>query len=221
MPITTTVTWQDLQTAHDDELADLRDAYDELREKARAEYGDDALTQDLPTDPDNLSDDERALYVYQQKVNQYDSAAQSIQKRQHILGQLADEYGDGAFELKMLTGTEMMDVEAELRMEAQQRDVSVDVIQVKRNALTVDAATVDAPEGIPREDGSPVPSACPNALTLALWEQVERFNSAGATDFRPVGFGEDSPAPTPTGAKSATPTASSEPSASSAPTDES
>jgi hypothetical protein len=179
--ITSTVTWADLTAAYDRELDDLRDAYDELCTQAEYEYGEGWQSQPAT---------EETLQVYQQQAQQYDEAAKSIQKRQHLLGQLPEEYGDGDFELKMLTGEETMQVETELRMLAQQEDVSVDVIQVRRNALTVDAATVDAPEGVPREDGSPAPSKCPNALTLALWEQVESLNNAGETGFTAEGFGD-------------------------------
>lgn len=207
--ITSTVTWADLTAAYDHELDDLREAYDELCTQAEYEYGEGWQSQPAT---------EETLQVYQQQAQQYDEAAKSIQKRQHLLGQLPEEYGDGDFELKMLTGEETMQVETELRMLAQQEDVSVDVVQVRRNALTVDAATVDAPEGVPREDGSPVPSECPNALTLALWEQVESLNNAGETGFRAEGFG-DSPVPT-TADTSAAPTPSAASSTPSAPDDE-
>jgi hypothetical protein len=180
--ITTIVNWPDLKAAYEDELNDLQNAYDELVEHARAEYGDSWQIK-AATD--------ETLQIYQQQAQQYDEAAKSIQKRQHLLGQLKEKYGDGEFELKMLSGEETMQVETELRMLAQQKDISVDVIQVRRNALTVDAATVDAPSGVPRDDdGSPVPSECPNALTLALWEQVESLNNAGETGFRAEGFGD-------------------------------
>jgi len=199
--ISTTVTWADLTAAYDTELDELQDAYDELCTQAEHEYGEGWQSQPAT--------DEK-LQVYQQQAQQYDGAAKSIQKRQHLLDLLSAEYGVGDFELKMLTGEETMQVETELRMLAQQEDVSVDVIQVRRNALTVDAATVDAPEGVPREDGSPVPSECPNALTLALWEQVESLNNAGETGFRAEGFGDStglstvdtSAAPTPSAALS-------------------
>lgn len=212
--ITTTVTWADLQSAYDDELADLREAYDELVAKATETYGADALDQ-------LVTDDDSDLRVYQTQAEQYDQAAKTLQKRQHVIERLAEQYGDGAFEIKMLTGSETMDIETELRMEAQQSDLSMEALNIRRNALTVDTATVDAPEGVPRDDdGSPTPSECPNPLTLALWEHVERYNNAGATDFRPAGFGEDSPDPTPTDVASVPPTSASEPSEPSAPTDE-
>lgn len=198
MNITTTVTWGDLISAYDTELSDLKDAYDEIRSLATDKYGEDALDRPLPSDPDHVPDDEMDLYIYQQQANQYDSGAQTIQKNKHVIETLREELGDGTFEIKMLTGGETMAVETELRMLAQQKDVSVDKIQLRRNALTTDRATIDAPEGVPREDGSPKPSEAPNALTMALWQQVERFNNAGATDFRPEGLGESDPAPSPT-----------------------
>jgi hypothetical protein len=182
MTITQTVTWDDLEASYDQEFDDLREAYDELVEEARDEYGERWQSQPAT---------DETLQVYQEQAEQYDEAAKSIQKRQHLLDQLKDRYGDGEFEIKMLTGEETMQVETELRMLAKQEDVGVDVIQVRRNALTVDAATIDAPDAVPRdEDGSPVPSESPNALTLALWDQVESLNNAGETGFRPEGFGD-------------------------------
>lgn len=216
--ITTTVTWGDLISQHDDELADLRDAYDEIADLAREEYGDDALDRTLPGDADLLDDAERDLYVYQQQAAQYDEAAKTIQNRKHVLETLREEFGDGDFEIKMLTGEETMDIETELRMLAQRKDVSVDTIQIRRNGLTVDAATVDAPEGVPQDGADdPAPSLAPNPLTLALWEQVQRFNNAGATDFRPEGLGDGDVSGPGASASSEVPTTSgdhSEPSAS-------
>jgi hypothetical protein len=206
MTITTTVTWADLLNRTTEELAELREAYNELRAKAVDEYGDDALDRTLPSDPELVPDDDMDLWVYRTQLEQYDEAAKSIQRREHILQELRDEYGDGEFEIRMLTGQETVEIETDLRMLAQDRDVSMDVIQSRRNTRTVDAATVDAPEGVPRDDdGSPVPSNAPNALTTSLWEQVERFNNAGATDFQPGGFGDDDLAPNPTPDTSATP----------------
>lgn len=211
MTITTTVTWADLLNSTTDELPTLREAYDELEALATDEYGEDALDRPLPQDPDLLEDDERNLWVYRTQMEQYDEAAKSIQQREHVLEQLKEEYGDGPFEIKMLSGDETVEIEIELRMLADQRDTSVEKIQTKRNTLVADAATVDAPEGIPTEDGSPKPSDAPNALTLALWEQINQFNNSGATDFRAPGFGDDSPDPTTTAGQSATPTVSDSP----------
>jgi len=197
-PITTTVTWDDLIAAYDDELQQYREAYADLETHVAEEYDTDLQT---PSEDDTVT-------AIQQQAARYDQAVQQVEKRQHVLETLRDPLGEGAFEVKMLSGQETIEIEKELRMEAQNSDIPINVIQTKRNQLTVDAATVDAPEGVPREDDSPVPSECPNALTLALWEQVERFNNAGSTDFRPEGCGTNaaaSPAvssPTPSSAPS-------------------
>jgi hypothetical protein len=220
MTITTTVTWADLLDSVTSELDDLRDAYEELKDLATDEYGDDALDRTIPNDPDLLDDDERDLWVYRTQMEQYDNAAKSIQQRAHILKQLRDEFGDGDFQIRMLSGEETVEIETELRMLANDRDTSLDVVQSKRNTLTVDAATVNAPEGVPRDDGDVKPSKAPNALTLALWEQVNRFNNSGATDFQASGFGESDPAPSPTAGRSATPTTTGASSKSSASGDE-
>lgn len=209
--ITTTVSWDDLIHAYDDELADLRDAYDEIEALATDEYGEDALERPATED---------TLQVYQTQAAQYDEAAKSIQKRQNVLERLRDEYGEGEFEIKMLSGEETMQIETELRRLAQSQDVSVDVVQVKRNALTVDMATVDAPEGVPSDEDGPTPSQAPNALTLSLWEHIEAFNNAGETGFTAGGFGSGDRATSPTVVQSATPTNASEPSKSSDPSGE-
>ena len=208
--LTTTVTWNDLIHHYDDELSDLTDAYNELQALADDEYGDDALSNP-PTD-----EQQQAL---QQQAQRYEEAVETIQKRQHVLEQLREEYGDGDFEIKMLSGSETMDIETELRMEAQQRGVDVDVIQTKRNALTVDAATVEAPEDVPTDDSGPIPSECPNALTLSLWELVELYNNSGSVDFQPAGVG-NSGAGTPPTVASPTPSTVNESSKESEPTDD-
>jgi len=191
MPITTTVTWADLRQALTTERADLRDAYDELRAQATDEYGDDALDQTLPDDPDAVDPERKDLWVYQSQIKRYQQAAQTIDQRLNLLDRLQSEYGDGDFEIKLLSGSETMDIETELRMEANQQNVSLDALAVQRNARTVDAATVDAPEGVPTDDdGSPTPSECPNGLTLALYQQINDLNSAGETGFTAAGFGD-------------------------------
>lgn len=205
MTITTTVSWADLIGHAQDELDEYRDAYDELDAQLTAEYGEDARDRTLPQDPDLLSEDERDLWVYRTQMSQYDEAAKSSQQRIHVLERCREEYGDGTFEIRMLTGSETVEIETEMRAEANRRDVTLDVVQSQMYTRTVDRATVDAPEGVPREDGDPVPSECPNALTLALWEQVNAFNTAGATDFQAGGLGDDDPAPASTPATSATP----------------
>lgn len=175
--ITTTVTFSDLITHNDPELDQLRDAYEDAVEYGTDEYG----TDERHAWDSNL----------RQQVSMYDEAAKAIQSRQHVLQELADEYEDDAFEVKMLSGSELLDLETELRMEAQRKGVGVDALQARRKQLTVDAATVDAPDEVPRDDdGSPVPSECPNPLTIALHEQVESLNTAGGGDFRAPGFGE-------------------------------
>jgi len=159
----------------DDELADYEDAYNEVVEYARDEYGDKSEW------PEEV----------RQQAAVFDEAGKAIQKRKHVLGRLEEEYGSDPFVIKMLSGKETMDVETQLRMDAQDREVSMDALQVHRNGMVVDAATVEAPEGVPTDDdGSPKPSARPNALTLALFERVERYNNSGSVDFRPEGFGE-------------------------------
>jgi len=186
MTITTTVTWSDLRHAYDDELDDLRDAYNEIHVLAESGYPDGLDTTD-PTDD--------RLQALKATARQYDQSAKEIQKNQHVLETLADEYGGDGFELKMLTGNETMAVDTELKMLAAEKDVDVGTIQHRRNALVVDKATVDAPEGIPRTDGTPTPSDAPNPLTFALWEQVERLNNAGDVDFTPAGVSGETDLP--------------------------
>lgn len=219
--ITTDITWTDLQAELDAELAELREAYEELRALAIEDYDETALDRRLPQDLDLIDEADRDLFVYQQQLEQYDEAAKTIQKRQHLFEDLAETYGEEPFEIKMLTGEETVDIETELRMLAAQRDVSVGRIQIRRNALTVDAATVDAPAGVPRDDdGSPTPSECPNALVLQLWEQIQRFNQSGSVDFRAEGFGAATQDPSPLSVPSATPSVSEPSSDDSGPTDE-
>jgi len=157
----------------------------------------------------------------------YERSAKQLQKRVNLLEYLRGELGDGAFEIKMLSGQETMQTEVDLRTDAQASDADSQTLQLKRNQKAVDAATVDAPEGVPRvtkmdEDGNeyedPVPSECPNALVNTLYQKVEQFNSAGDPDFRAEGFGGDT---TPDASvSSAAPTPASEHSESSAPTDD-
>lgn len=187
--ITTAVTFDDLASAYDDELDDLRDAYDDVTDLATDRFGDDALDRPVPSDADAAPDDLTELVVLQQQALAYNEAAKQIQQRQHVIGRLADAYGDAPFEIAMLTGAELMDIETELRMEANKRGVNVTALTALRQQLVVDAATVDAPDAVPRDDDdSPVPSECPNPLTLALYEQVETLNAAGDTGFTAPGF---------------------------------
>lgn len=215
-PITTTVTWDDLITQNDDELDDAREAYDEVRDLAEDEYGDGALDRPLPNDLDAVPEDMTELFVYQLQAAQYEEVAKSCQARTNVLRKLREEYGEGDFEIKMLTGQEAIDIETELRVEVQNDDAGGEsdsvgrekLTQSRRNMLTTDAATVAAPEGVPREDGSPVPSECPNPLPLSLWQHAQRYNNAGDTDFRPAGLGSDTPLGSGTSESSATPTTS-------------
>jgi len=184
--VTTTVTFHDLEHAYDSELDELEAAYEDVVAEAQSEHGDDAL---------DVRDPDDELAQLQQQAEAYEQAGMAIQSRQHSIGQLADEYEGNRFKLKMLSGRELMDIEAELRAKAQQRDVSPESLQSERKALVVDAATVEAPDGVPQAEDSvgendPKPSECPNPLTLALYEQVERLNQAGDTDFRAPGFGD-------------------------------
>lgn len=211
MPITTTVTWADLIAAQEDELDDLRDAYEEITALAREEYGEDALNNPAPEESD--------LSLYQQQAAMYDQGAKVLQRRINLLETLRGELGDGDFEIKMLSGQEAMDLEVSLRADA---DADTQSVQLERNQRTTDAAVIAAPEGVPTDDeGSPEPSACPNALVNSLFDQVQRFNAAGAPDFRAEGFGGPGPAASGASGSSATPTTSAIPSAPSADTDES
>jgi hypothetical protein len=197
MPITQTVTWADLRAELSDELSELRDAYDEIRGKAIDEYGEDAFDRTLPDDPDTVADENRDLWTYQRQIEQYNQAKQSIDRRLNVLERLEDEVGSGDFEIKMLTGSETMEIETRLRLKAQERNTDVETIQHLRELWVVDGATVDAPDGVPREDGSPQPSECPNALATSLYERINRLNNAGATDFQTAGFGDpDATSPT-------------------------
>lgn len=182
--ITTTVTWQDLIDAQREEYDDLADAYAEIADLAREEHGEGALQRPTPGDD---------LATLQQQAQLIDQEGRQIEQRIHALEQLRDELGDGAFEIKMLSGREVMDTEVSLRGDS---DGEEGITQMRRNARTIDAATVDAPEGVPRDDaGSPTPSDCPQQLVNALYEQVQRFNTAGDTGFRGEGFGSDAASP--------------------------
>ena len=174
--ITTTVTFDDMIDAYDDELADFREAYEEIVDYAEAEYG-----ADRPEWPQELI----------QLAAMYEEAGKQIQQRQHVLERLAEAYDGDRFDIKMLTGAETMDLDTQLRAKAQERNMDPQLMQAYRKQLTVDRATVAAPDGFPTDgDDSPKPSDAPNPLTFALYEQVERLNQAGSTDFRAPGFGD-------------------------------
>jgi hypothetical protein len=210
MTITTTITWSELIGQYDDEREQYEQARAEIGEVAAEEYGDDWREQSVPSDPDLLDPEERDLYVYHLQDAQLRNSIQSCDKRQNVLETIQDHYGDGEFEVRMLTGQETMDIETDLRMAAQREGVDVDALEVRRKGNVVDRATVAAPEGIPTDDsGSPVPSDAEDALTQSLWEMVNRFNSTGSVDFQTADRG-DTAAPSPTAAPSATPTPSTE-----------
>ena len=174
MAITDTVHLTDLIARYKDELSDLRDAYDDLIDWAEDEHGD--RREQWPD-------------AARQTAQAYEEAAKRIEARISFLEKASDEYGDEPFEIRMLSGQETMEIETELRMKANKRDVDVEVIQHERNRSVVDTAVVDAPEGFPTDDdGSPVPSEAPNPLTLSLHEAVESLNQAGEADFRASGF---------------------------------
>lgn len=176
--ITQTVTFDDLIADHDDELDDLREGYDDLAEWATDEHGE--RREGWPEE-------------VRQYLTQYDETAKTIQKRQHVLETLREEYDDDTFELQLLSGAALMDIETELRMEANKRGVEPAVLNSYRERLLVDRATVDAPDAVPTDDeGSPVPSECPNPLVQSLSEHASRLNTAGETDFRAPGLEGDS-----------------------------
>lgn len=196
MPITTQVTWQDLITTQQDQLDEYEDAYQELQDLGVEELGTDWQSTPAPDDLSGIEDDDLITRaVYQRQAELIDQAGKQLQKRIHLLETLQAEFGDGAFEVKMLSGREAMATEVDLRTDAQSdSEVDSQTLQVRRNQATVDAAVVDAPSGVPRDDDeNPVPSECPNALVNSLYEAVERFNSAGDVDFRPEGFGSNTP----------------------------
>lgn len=196
--ITQTITFDDLIADYDDELAGLREGYDDLISWAEDEY-DDQPQHAWPED-------------VQAAIQRFDQQAKNIQNRQHVLETLRDEYDDDTFELKLLTGSETMDIETEIRMEANRKNIEPHVLNSRREQILVDRATVDAPEAVPTDDdGSPTPSECPSPLVQSLSEYAERLNTAGETDFRAPGFETDVDS-------SATPTPSEETSSSSAPT---
>jgi hypothetical protein len=175
MPLTTTITFADLIAHYRDELSDYEDAYDELTAYGESEYGDQRAEW-----PDELT---VSLHLINEGVK-------TTERRIHALERFANEYESQEFEIKMLSGRELADIETELRMTAQAKDTEVDQLQAEKKMAVVDAAVTDAPEEVPREDGDPVPSHEPNALATSLFEQVQLLNQSGDTDFRPEGFGE-------------------------------
>lgn len=214
--LTTTVTFDDLIAHYGDELQELRDAYDDVLDRIRDDFGEAGIDAAVPQD---AADEEDArLGSLQQTANLYSESAKSIQKRQHVLERLRADYSSDTFELKMLSGSELADIETELRMEAQRRDVAVEALQAERQRRVADAATVDAPPEVCDDDGTPVVSEAPNPLTLSIYEMAEQLNQQGGLDFSPPGFGD----PIGTGARSsASPRTSGSPLSASSSTDES
>lgn len=187
---TATVTIQDLIASYQQELDDLRDAYEETQDHIQDEYGDDALDQP-PEGGDDEGDPDK-LEALQQQCMVMNEQAKLLQSRIHALESLRDDHGPAEFSLKMLSGSELMDIETELRMQAQSAGVDPSVLQSTRQRLAVDAAVVEAPDWVPRDsDGSPEPSGCVNPLTMALYEHVENLNNSGAVDFRAPGFDDE------------------------------
>lgn len=187
--LTTTVTFADLIAHYDDELDDLREAHEDILAAIREEFGEDAISEAVPED--TADDDKQYLASLQQTANLYNQSAKAIQKRQHVLETIGERWDGDTFELTMLTGGELSDLETELRMEAHRRDVPVEMLQAERQRRVADAAVVDGPEAMPRDDeGSPQPSECPNPLTLSLYELAEELNQQGGLDFTPAGFGD-------------------------------
>lgn len=187
--LTATVTFADLIAHYDDELDELREAREDILDAIRDEFGEDAIDEAVPQDTED--DDKQYLASLQQTANLYNQSAKAIQKRQHVLDRIAERWDGDTFEIKMLTGGELSDLETELRMEAHRRDVPVEMLQAERQRRVADAAVVDAPESMPRDDdGGPLPSACENPLTLSLYELAEELNQQGGLDFTPAGFGD-------------------------------
>ncbi len=174
MSLTDTVTFSDLIDRYQSEKTDLQDAYDELRDYASDEHGDNKLQW-----PEEL----------QQMAVLYEQTAEQLDQRINILQRLSEEY-DGDFTIKMLSGQDTLDIETELKLMAQDKDVDVEVVEHERNKLLVDKAVVNAPEDIPREDESPVVSQAESALMRSLFEAIQTFNQAGDMDFRASGFGD-------------------------------
>jgi hypothetical protein len=218
MTLTTTITFADLITAVKDELDDLEAQYDDTKALIEAEWDADPFDMELPDLSDVDDEDTMQLVGLAMNAMQLEESAKESQKRLHVLKQLREEYDDGRFELRMLTGQEVMDIETQLKMKAQREGVDRGAVNHERHAKVADTCVVDAPEGFPTDDdGDPKPSDGPQALMFALYNQCERLNSSGATDFTAPGFG-DATASTATGA-SAPPSTSPDSPVPSAPTD--
>jgi hypothetical protein len=172
--LTETVTFGDLIGRHKSELSQLRDAYDDLQAYAAERYDDRAEW------PDEL----------QRKHNAYQQTANQIEARITFLENFSENCDGDAFEIRTLSGRETMEIDTKLKTKANQRNVDMEVVSHERNALVVDAATVDAPDCIPHEDGDPVPSDAPDAVVQSLSEVVSTFTQSGSVDFQASGFGD-------------------------------
>jgi len=210
MTTTTTLTVDDLITQYDPELSDLQDAYDELTETI-----DDAVNDMDPGDEETG----QQLATLRQLAQGYQQTMQTIEARQTFLEGIRDEWDGDTFEVQLLTGSDTMQIEKELRMVAQDDWVDQQYLQRKRQRLVTDAAVVDAPDEVPREDGDPQPSECPNQVVEALAEAVNAYQTGGSPDFRPQGYGD--PQNSPADAMSALPTSAGNQSSPSPPTDDS
>lgn len=172
--LTETVTFGDLIGRHKQELSQLQDAYDDLKEYAAEQYDDRAEW------PDEL----------QRKANAYQQTANQIQARINFLKKAADDCEGDTFKIRTLSGRETMEIDTKLKTKANQRNVDMEVVSHERNALVVDAATVSAPDCIPHEDGDPKPSDAPDAVVQSLSEVVSTFTQSGDVDFQASGFGD-------------------------------
>jgi len=184
MRLTETVTFDDLIAQHERERSDLRDAYDDLVEFARDEYGDEEAEW-----PDSV----------RQTAAAYDATGQSIEQRVAVLERLRDHDAiDGdTFEIRMLSGRETMRIDTHLKRRARREDVDRDVISHERNAEVVDAAVVSHPDGLlsaedvpDGEDRDPAVSDAPEPLVMSLVEAVNRYSQAGDVDFQASGFAD-------------------------------
>jgi len=178
MRLTETVTFDDLIAQHERERSDLRDAYDDLVEFARDEYGDEEAEW-----PDSV----------RQTAAAYDATGQSIEQRVAVLERLRDHDAiDGdTFEIRMLSGRETMRIDTHLKRRARREDVDRDVISHERNAELVDAAVVTQPDAFPTDaEGDPRPSDLPEAVVMSLVEAVNTYNKSGSVDFRASGFAD-------------------------------
>lgn len=176
MDVTETVTLTGIVDGYREDLRSLESTYIEFRDLAEDKWGVE------PEWPDQVQ-------AYEEG---YQSTARSLQKRIRVLEYFADEWESEAFEFRMLLGEETMAIEGALSREA--ADSSPAELEASRNKQVINESCVDAPDEIPRdEDGNPLPSQTPNAVTQSLFEVVERLNSAGPGDFRASGLGSEGP----------------------------